>query len=667
MFNLEYVGADWIAEVVSAMTDHLTHVTPSKFNEENRYLPESVTSMPGYIRYDAFPYLREILDCFDVASAVREVNLQKGAQVGWSTLLESIVLYFMGHIKTLPIMYMTADAGLSAARVENNFLPMLQQSDLGDIIRSSDEGNSRKTGKTKDHIQFIGGGYMVPFGANNATKMRSFSIALMLKDEIDGWPYFVGKDGNPDKLSDSRCKGYWERRKIARGSTPLIKGSSRINENYLRGDQRKYHVLCKKCKAPQYLRWSFKDKVGGMKWDTDEDGILILSSVRYCCKACGEPHFEVDKERLFSSSNGAHWLPTARPVEPGIRSYHLSGLYSPYGFFPWYQCVLDYLEAFDPIERKVKDVGKLQVWYNNVLAEPFEIQGSKIRFESVSLHRRTWYLKGSIPNLKAEEYAGSPILLVTCQVDVHKSFLAVAVMGWARDSKCFLIEYIKIKKTNPDLPDYDFSDPSCPGWGELREVIEERRWASDDGKTYGANITFIDSGYAADTVVGFCSVYGSGVYPIKGAKVAGKSSGIKEFSPFETQAGTTGFGIAVDHYKDRIAPVLRREWMEGVGIQKPYHFNAPMDTSDEEIKELTVEVRREKIDALGNTTYEWHRPGNARNELWDCLVYGHAAVEVFAWNICIQHFQLDTVDWEKFWDFLQYEHKLYVDSPVTNG
>lgn len=660
MIDIEKIGSDWVAETVAGMTHELVHISPTAFNEEKRYLPGSVTPMPGFIRYDTFPYLREILDNFDSNSSVREVNLQKGAQVGWSTLLESILFYYMGHIKSLPVMYMTADAGLADARVENNFIPMLQQSEVAHWVQSSDEGNSRKTGKTKDHIQFAGGGYMVPFGANNATKMRTFSIALMLKDEIDGWPYLVGKDGNPDKLSDSRLKAYWDRRKIARGSTPLIKGASRINENYLLGDQRKYNVKCKKCGVLQYLRWSFSDGVGGMKWDLEEDGTLIKESVRYCCKDCGHAHFETDKERLFSAAHGATWVPTAKPKDRDVRSYHLSGLYSPWGFFPWYQCVLDYLEAYDPVDRKVKDVGKFQVFYNNVLGEPFEMMGSKIQFTSVSAHRRTWYTKGHIPNLKAQQVAGSPILMITCQVDVHKTFLAVAVMGWARDARTFVVEYLRIEGD-------DFSDPSCSGWGELREIIEEKRWVADDGKTYGINITFIDSGYAADTVVNFCADYGMGVYPIKGVARPARAAAIKEFSKFETQAKTTGFLIVVDHYKDRIAPVLRREWDETDGEQKQYHFNAPMDTTEAEIKELTAEVRREKIDAKGQMVYEWYRPGDKRNELWDLLCYGHAAVEVYAWNICIQHFKLEVIDWPAFWDFLQYERVLYVDTPVSNG
>ena len=658
MSDIDSLGSGWVIEEVNGMTDEVIHVRPSDFNEENRYLPESVTSIPGYIRYDVNPFMREIVDCADVNSPVREVNLKKGVQITYSTLLESVTLYYAAHVKTLPMMYITADKELAKARIENNFIPMFNQSELGDIIRSSDEGNSRKTGKTANHIQFEGGAYLVPFGAKNADKMRSYSIAVMMKDEIDAWPDTVGKDGDPDKLSDGRLKGYWDRRKIFRGSTPLIKSTSKIQKAYLRGDQRKYKVKCKKCGFPQELRWRTIHKetglIGGFKWKVD-DGMLDLDSVCYCCCECGEEHYERDKERLFSEDHGAKWVPTARPVEPGIRSYHLPAMYSPIGMAPWSSLVSEYIDAYDDEERKVKDITLYQVFYNNVLAEPFEVMGSKIRFTSVSAHRRAVYRLGQIPNKYAEQHSGSPILFLTCQVDVHKKNLAVSVMGWTKDTRCYLVDYQRFEVTGEED---DCSEISSPVWGRLRELIEEKEYTADDGKKYKLAITLVDAGYANDTVTLFCGDYASGVYAILGRDRPAKNQTIKEFAEFTTQAGTTGYRIVVDHYKDRIALVLRREWTEDAGEQNPYHFNAPVDTTDKQLKELTVETRRERKDEKGNTSYYWHRPGNAPNELFDLLGYGHAGVDILAWNICIQHFGLETIDWPQFWKYLEND-KIY--------
>lgn len=647
--RIDNIGAEWLSDQADGLTDHIVTVSPSEFNETNRYLPKSVTSMPGFIRYSVNPYMREIVDCFDVDSEVREVALKKGVQVTYTTVLESGMLYYMAHIKTLPLMYMTADKELASARIENNIMPMLNQSGFADIIQSADALNHRKTGKTANHLQFVGGGYLVPFGARNADKMRSYSIAVLLKDEIDAWPLTVGRDGDPDTLSDDRCSAYWERRKIFRGSTPLIKGQSKIEAAYLRGDQREYRVLCRSCGFPQKLRWHSEDKktgvVGGFAWDLD-DGMLVPESVRYLCQNCGHAHYEHDKGRLFSEDHGAHWHPTARPAEPGIRSYHLPAMYSPVGMQPWSKCVAQYLAAFDPEARKVIDIGKYQVFYNNILAEPFTPLGGGVSKRHVSPHRRPEYRLGQIPNTYASIHSRSRILVLTCQVDVHKSFLAVSVMAWCRDAVCYVIDYWRWEHE-------DCTEAGSPVWSRLRELIEETVYTADDGQRYRVVVTLIDAGYANDTVTGFCSDYQAGVYPILGRDRTSRNAKIKEFAEFKTQGGRVGYTILVDHYKDRIAPVLRRDWVAAAGIQKPYHFNAPIDLPDKALWELTVERRQERKDARGRVEYYWHRPGNARNELWDLLVYGHAAVEIIAWSICIQSFGLKTVDWQAFWSYAE--------------
>ncbi|MCK4830022.1 phage terminase large subunit family protein, partial [bacterium] len=327
----------------------------------------------------------------------------------------------------------------------------------------------------------------------------------------------------------------------------------------------------------------------------------------------------------------------------------------PIGMQPWYKCVSAYLKGFDPVEKKVRDIGKYQVFYNNILAEPFQIVGSKIRFASVSAHRRAVYRLGQIPNKYADKNSGSPILFLTCQVDVHKKNLAVSVMGWTRDACSYVIDYWRFE-------DNDCSELSSPVWGRLRELIEETIYEADNGQKYRIALTLVDAGYANDTVTSFCGDYESGVFPILGRDRPAKNQTIKEFAQFTTQSGTIGYRILVDHYKDRLAPVLRREWVEEGGVQKPYHFNAPVDITDPQLKELTRESRREKVDPNGNSTYYWHRPGNAPNELWDLWIYGHAGVEIMAWNICINHFSIDSIDWVQFWDYIE-ESKLFLVEP----
>jgi phage terminase large subunit GpA-like protein len=608
--------------------------------------------MPGFYSYDVAPFLREISDCLSVDSYVRELDVMKGAQIGATVgVLENAIGYIIDHVKSAPCMLLTADAELAQIRLESYITPMLQHSELSHLIRSADESNKRKTGKTKQRLEWAGGGYLVPFGARNADKLRSISIQYLLEDEVDAFPERVGKDGDPQKLAEARTKGYFETRKIARISTPLLAGTSRIARGFKRGDQRKFFVPCKGCGEFQVLVFQggknkSNEKPYGLRWDT-ENGALLPASVRYACKFCGHEHRNSDKAWMLPRGE---WRPTAQGRDPEHRSYHISALYSPVGMFPWEAIVRDWLEAWDEDTKTTKDVGLLQEFYNNILGEPFEVIGAKVRFASVSAHRRSVYRLGQIPNEYAKQWSGSPVLFLTCQVDVHKKNLAVSVMGWTRDARCYVIDYWRFEV---DGNEDDCSELSSPVWGKLRALIEEQVYIADDGSKYRLAMTLIDAGYANDTVTTFCSDYETGVYPILGRDRPGKNQTIREFAEFKTQSGTIGYRILVDHYKDRMGPVLRREWAEGAGEQKAHHFNAPVDITDKQLKELTVETRREKKDDRGNTTYEWHRPGNARNELFDLLGYGYAAVEIIAWGICIQHFELDTIDWGQFWEYAE--------------
>jgi phage terminase large subunit GpA-like protein len=219
--------------------------------------------------------------------------------------------------------------------------------------------------------------------------------------------------------------------------------------------------------------------------------------------------------------------------------------------------------------------------------------------------------------------------------------LAVAVMGWTQGRHCYLVSYEYFE----DKTEQGCESQESPVWKRVEDLIERRSFGG-----MRPIITFVDAGYAYDTVVNFCSQYEAGVYPIIGRPSVGKGAITKEFREMQTQSGTFGYQIQVDFYKDRIASVLRRAWTEGAGQQPEFHFNAPVDATESQLKELTREVRKERIDEWGRVSYVWYRPGNARNELWDLLVYGHAAVEILAWEFCTIGAQMESTDWEYFWN-----------------
>lgn len=649
---------EWLAQQFDGLTTELRVVTPSQWTEEKRYLPKAMTPIPGPFRFAVTPYLREIVDCFAMDSPIREVALMKGVQLAATTgVLENIVGFCIDHAKSLPMMLVTADAELAKLRLENNIIPMLQLSGLDHLIRSSDEGNARKTGKTDKKIEWVGGGFLLPFGAQNANKMRAIPIQVMLRDEVDGWPLIAGRDGDPMKLTEDRTAAFEKSRKILDLSTPTIEGISAIAKRFARGDQRRYFVRCLKCSYPQTLRWrrtSAEGEVTGFIWETTEDGRLAPNTVRYLCRNCAHPHINEDKTRLLSPDYGAEWRPTAVPATPLVRSYHISALYSPPAMQSWEACVQKWLEAWDDKAGIARDNEVLQVFYNNVLGEPFKLRGTKLRFEQVSAHRRSEYRLGEIPNKWAARYCGSHVLVLTCTVDVHKDNLAVSVHGWCRDRRPLLTAYERFYGNTENIKD--------PGtWVRLGEMIDQTVYAvADDGKKYRLGITLVDSGYEADVVYQFCQQWDQGVYPVKGRAAPTKAAKFDEFGPFETTMGTIGYGITVDMYKDRWAAALKREW-DGQNLQPDGHYNAPGNLPDKALKELTAETKVEKRDkATGKLLgFEWRRPSGAANELWDCLIYASAAFDILAWDACCNQLEMDAVSLVEFYRICETDKPFY--------
>jgi len=651
-YNFEVDQHEWLACLFEELTTELEVLSPSQWAEKNRYLPAQLTPMPGPYRFDVAPYLREILDCLGVESPVREVSVMKGVQMLMTVgIIENITGYFIEHVKTAPMMFVTADLEIAKLRMDTNITPMITASGLAPLIKSSDELSSRKAGKTDKKIEWYGGGYLLPFGANNAAKMRSFSILVLLRDEIDAWPQRVGKDGDPMKLTFNRTDAYELTRKIVDISTPLVKGQSQIDDRFKQGDQRYYFVCCVECGHSQTLEWRrTNDKTGeitGIVWELGDAGELLEETVRYLCEECGHPHTNDDKTRLLAPEHGAEWRATAKPKSPAHRSYHINKLYSP--FASWAACVREYIEGYDDESGQERDAEKHQVFVNNVLGLPYEVTGEKLRFEQVSRHRRHEYKYGQVPNALATEVTGGPILIITSAVDVHKNNLAVATFGWTRWSRGFLLDYWRLEGDTEQIDDPDT-------WGKVAELVESPpgRYVGDDGKKYWVALTLVDSGYRQDQVYNFCSQYAHSVLPIKGQNIPSKRSQIKEFSAYETPHGTTAFNVVVDMYKERWAAGLRRGW-DGMSRQPLHHFNAPTDVTDSQLKELTVEVKREKIEQTTGKRvgWEWHRPSGAKNELWDLLVYNNAALDICAYDLCRRQLDLEIINWQSFYDLIE--------------
>lgn len=645
----------WLKELFASLTSEDDFLLPSEWAVQTRHLPTEVTSMPGPFSFDIAPYLIEILDCFSPHSPVREIIVMKGVQVCFTVgVLENSIGYFIDHIKNHRILFYTADAELAIERIESNIIPMINHSGLEHLIKSSDEKNSRKTGKKKDKIEWQGGGLLKALGAQNPNKMRSMSVPILLCDEIDGWPDKIGKDGDPVRISKNRTNAYESSRKILLGSTPLIAQTSKISREYEKGDKRKYLVPCKHCGELQELVFNKVDENGviyGLTWTHDDEGILVEGTVKYLCKLCQGEMINHDKTWMYRET-GKHcrWVPTSKPDVPFKRSYHVSALYSPVGMETWESIVRKWLDCWNVITNTVKDVGALQEFYNNVLGRTFEAKGESLKLERVVMHRRFNHYSGQIPNNMAFRETGGKILFLTCAVDVHKEHLDVQVVGWCKRGCFYSIEWHKFEGDCHDLN----SEP----WQKLRDIIG-KVYKADDGRLYRPIVTFLDQQYATDVVLEFCNEFQSGVYPIRGTKFSTKGATLKEFSEFKTKMNTLGFNITTSLYKRQLSTAFRREW-DGETLQPEWYPNFPQDYPEIFFKELTIEHEKAIIDKVTGRIkgYEWIGRGA---HAWDTMVYNRAAHDMIAFAICQDRLGLEYIDRNAFWDLCESE-KLYFEA-----
>lgn len=655
-------GAELVATLIEGITDHWHHLSPAEWAETVRYLPRSTSPKPGPFSFADTPYWREVVDCFGPDSDVHFVAVCKGAQVGATVaVLENLIGYVIDYVRTSPVLFYTADAELAQTRMETAVMPMIQASGLGHLIQANDELRANKRGATDKKVEWTGGGYMLPLGAVNASKQRSYSAPWLLRDEVSGWPLVVGRDGDPMVLTETRTNSYELTRRILDLSTPTTKESCAITKRYLLGDQRKFYVPCRHCGEMQVLRFRGRTDDGafyGLRWET-ENGRITAGSVRYVCRFCSGEMVNEDKSIIMPAGE---WRPTAVASRPGFRSYHLPALYAPQFARTWEAIARAWADAWDDDNNTIRDGEKLQVFYNNDLGDAYEVKADKLKPYQISPHKRGEYQLGQVPTAHAERHAGGPIQLLTMSVDVQGDSLDVAVIGWAPSAdNAGYAAYVVDYWTMPG----DTESAEAEVWGKVADKIDNLVYRIPDGREMPIAVTMVDASFRTDTVYQFCAQWETGVFPVRGRDKPIRAGRLREFNIEETTLGTRYSAVTVDLYKDRWSAALKRQW-NGVDALPRNCLSLPHNLPDKALNELTVEYVREKRDPqtgrlLG--TY-WHRPGNVRNELWDLLVYGTAALEMLAWDVCTNELGIEALMWSEFWATISADGRYWTSAPA---
>jgi phage terminase large subunit GpA-like protein len=551
-------------------------LTVSAWADQHRELSGKQASERGRWRTSRTPFLREIMDCLSSSSRVHDIVVKKSSQVGVTELTVNWLGYIMEHSPAPTMVLMPTLEARDSWKVQK-LNPLLTDTpiirDLLGGVRSRDAANRQ------DLIDFPGGVLFLA-GGNSPNSYAQRSVRYLVLDDLDRFPWEIGEEGDVVTLAKGRTKAF-PRAKRLFISTPTVKDASLIDREYLKSDQRQYHVPCPHCHEFQPLEWGGPDEGYGVKWNAS------LTEAWYLCRVC---HAEIREHQKPAMLAAGRWI--AGVPEATIRGYHITALLAPIGLGPsWLQLAQDWKEA-------VKSPGTLKTFVNTNLGEVWEEDGDQV--EPVGLLARL------------EEYPDDlEGLARTVGVDVQKDRLEATLDEFDEGEETWTRDHVI-------LPG-DTAQPHV--WADLDELLKE--WKPD--------ACAIDSGFNTSMVYDFVAKR-SWCFAVKG--MDGGSRPLVE--PEEVRRrrlrqrrkkGVIVHIVGTDQAKALLYSRLR------IAEPGPGYVHFPRDGAfdDEYFAQLTAEkLVAKKRGTRSISVWVQTRP---RNEALDCKVYALAALRLAGINL----------------------------------
>lgn len=579
--------------------------------DAHRYIPLGASSRPG--KWVTRPYQREPMQCVSPQHPSTLVILQCAAQV----LKTELIINKAGHtihIHPAPMLIVEARDDDATFISRSRITPMIENCpELRDRVLPA---KSRATGNTTWSKSYPGG-ELVMVGAQTPSNLAMRSIRDLMLDEVDRFPISVGKEGDPIGVALARCENWGDSRKVVMASTPTSKRTSRIHAEYLRSDQRRYHVPCPKCAHFQPLDWS--QVVWGVVQDDalvfDEtecalpaNSVIPVKQAHYRCVSCDVliPHWR--KSKMVEKGK---WV-AANPNSP-VPGFQLSRLYAPER--TWGDLALDYVGHENNPE-------KMRVFYNTILGEPWDDGDATPDFELLYLRQ--------IRDVNWVERLPRGVMFLTGAIDVQANRLEWLVRGWDRRLRSWAIEHVIVPG--------DTKEPKV--WEDLSASIR-KRYIHAGGMPIEVSVWAIDHNYNSHKVeewardqalsehaVDLIMVYG--VQSLRSDQILGAPGSLNSQAKSRVVVkSATTYPINTHRVKSELYAALNQKYP---GPDVPVSEHPPFycfysGQSIDFFKQLTAETFEITMDRNGYPTGKWVKSINDRNEILDLHGYCRGGVE----------------------------------------
>jgi len=363
--------------------------TVVQWAEANLKLTARQTEHPGPYSTSVRPYVREPLECWK-DSGVVEMTLCWGSQTSKTTTLMAGLAWLIDN-EPSPALWLMPTEGLARSFSKSRWMPMLE--DCPAMVAHFPSDKDKLT-----HLeQHFDRSTLTFVGSNSPANLASRPVRVLVADEVDKFAQASDREADALDLAEQRLKAF-SSSKLFLTSTPTTT-EGRIWQRFLRGDQRRYYLPCPNCKALirlewKQVKWDESAKLEDGKWDFGK----VRGSARYECQLCKGA---INDSQKVASLRHGQWIPENKGSLPGVRSYHLSSLYSPDRKCTWGHLAVQFLEAQESL------IG-LQGFINGNLSEPWENQAAPRQREELIVAGTEGVAEKAIKFLTVDCQASSP-------------------------------------------------------------------------------------------------------------------------------------------------------------------------------------------------------------------------------------------------------------------
>lgn len=575
----------------------------SEWADRYFYLSAESAAEPG--RWKTLPYQRGMMDAV-TDPTVERITVMKSARVGYTKLIDAAIGMFI-HYDPCSMLAVQPTVDDAKGFSKDEIAPMLRDVPvLAGIVHDdpdTDDG-PREGGNTMLRKSYPGGKLHL-VGANSGTGFRRITVRVVFFDEVDGYPPSAGSDGDQIKLGEKRAETFWNR-KIISGSTPLVKGKSRIEDLFEQGDQRRYYVPCPHCEHMGFL--VFAEDRGGpdthwMSWPKGRPKEAVFN-----CRACGCEIEHKEKRRMVERGE---WR-AAKPFA-GHASFHIWTAYSPAPNATWGHIASEWVEAQG-------DPKKLKTVVNTTLGETWVESGETPDWEKLYNRREHWGA-GTVPYEKT--------LFLTAGVDVQRDRFVYEVVGWANDKRSWSVEagVLMAESVAAGITTKDF---------EKLDALLTRTYPTPSASALLIQMLAIDSGAFTQEIYDWARRYPlSRVIATKG--VSGMRSSVGPAVSVEIKPngkrlarGYKMFPLGVDLIKSELYGFLQ---LPQPSVERGEAFPPGYCFFPEHPEEFFKQLTAEQLVAIphkrtGFLSYEWQLIPQRQNHWLDARVYARAAATV---------------------------------------